>query len=111
MRRATQESFLGLWEIESTDSWDADYLALVGEPVIRFGDQDLGELHLGAIDAWLDYRVIEDGRGLVIEWTWEGEDDGTAVSGRGWAKVDNGRLVGHLYIHNGDDSGFVAFRR
>ena len=33
------------------------------------------------------------------------------VEGRGWAVIGTaGRLVGHFYIHNGDDSGFVCER-
>ena len=33
------------------------------------------------------------------------------ASGRGWAVLGTaGRLVGHLFIHKGDDSGFVAER-
>ena len=31
--------------------------------------------------------------------------------GRGWAAIGTvSRLVGHFYIHNGDDSGFVCER-
>ena len=44
------------------------------------------------------------------EFSWEGFDDGTAASGRGWALGGAGRLVGHIFIHKGDDSGFVAER-
>ena len=34
-----------------------------------------------------------------------------AASGRGWVVLGTaGRLVGHFYIHNGDDSGFVCDR-
>ena len=33
------------------------------------------------------------------------------ASGRGWATLGTaGRLVGHLFIHNSDDSPFVAER-
>ena len=43
--------------------------------------------------------------------SWEGFDDGIAASGRGWAALGGaGRLVGHIFIHKGDDSGFVAER-
>src|SRR5580704_13186859 len=37
--------------------------------------------------------------------------DGGPASGRGWAALGTaGRLVGHIFIHKGDDSGFVAER-
>jgi hypothetical protein len=43
--------------------------------------------------------------------SWEGFDDGSPASGRGWATLDTaGRLVGRIFIHKGDDSGFVAER-
>lgn len=44
-----------------------------------------------------------------VEFSWDGEDDGDQISGRGWAAaVDDGTLQGHLFIHLGDDSGFRA---
>jgi len=43
------------------------------------------------------------------EFSWEGNDENDPASGRGWVVLGTaGRLVGHFYIHNGDDSGFVA---
>lgn len=31
------------------------------------------------------------------------------ASGRGWAQIDgDGKLHGHIFFHNGDDSSFVA---
>ena len=45
------------------------------------------------------------------EFSWEGFDDDSPASGRGWAALGTaGRLVGHIFIHRGDDSGFVAIR-
>jgi hypothetical protein len=39
----------------------------------------------------------------------EDDDEGDQRSGRGWvAPRTAGRLVGHIYIHGGDDSGFVC---
>ena len=44
------------------------------------------------------------------EFSWEGFD-GSPASGRSWATLGTaGRLIGHLFIHKGDDSGFVAER-
>jgi hypothetical protein len=40
-----------------------------------------------------------------------GDDDNDPSCGRGWVMIDTaGRLVGHFYIHNGDDSAFVCER-
>jgi hypothetical protein len=47
--------------------------------------------------------------GPVAEFSWEGDDEGDQRSGRGWAALRTaGGLVGHVYIHGGDDSGFVC---
>ena len=41
----------------------------------------------------------------------KGNDENDPACGRGWAVIGTaGRLVGHFYIHNGDDSGFVCER-
>jgi hypothetical protein len=57
----------------------------------------------------MDCRSAErDGRPYV-EFTWDGNDEGDQVSGRGWVTlVEDSTLTGHLFIHRGDDSGFCA---
>lgn len=50
-----------------------------------------------------------DGGRTTVEFSWEQSDDNTHASGRGWTALGTaGRLVGHIFIHKGDDSGFVA---
>ncbi|MEM7529671.1 MAG: hypothetical protein AAF416_18715 [Pseudomonadota bacterium] len=45
----------------------------------------------------------------MAEFSWEGVDEGDQRSDRGWIEPGTaGRLVGHLYFHMGDDSGFVC---
>jgi hypothetical protein len=45
------------------------------------------------------------------EFSWQGFDDGSPTSGRGRVALGTvDRLVGHIFIHKGDDSGFVAQR-
>jgi hypothetical protein len=49
-----------------------------------------------------------DGR-TAVEFSWDGDDEGDPVSGRGWAAlVDDATIEGHLFIHLGDDSRFRA---
>jgi hypothetical protein len=45
-----------------------------------------------------------------VEWSWEGGAgaDGTPMTGRGWAKFMADELRGTIFVHLGDDSGFVA---
>ena len=54
------------------------------------------------------------GRWRIVEmdvWDKDFLDLVETASGRGWVVLGTaGRLVGHFYIHNGDDSGFVCDR-
>ncbi|HEX2712283.1 MAG TPA: hypothetical protein VHM88_08680, partial [Candidatus Acidoferrales bacterium] len=73
--------------------------------------KDGGELVCLAVEADLDVRYGARDGAACAEFSWEGFDDGSAASGRGWAALGTAdRLVGHIFIHNGDDSGFVAKR-
>jgi hypothetical protein len=59
------------------------------------------------MDCRFDQR---DGKPLV-EFSWQGKDEGDDVSGRGWAVIDaDGTLTGRIYVHQGDDSAFTARR-
>jgi hypothetical protein len=40
-----------------------------------------------------------------------GFDEGTELTGRGYAEIVDGKLNGHLYIHLGDNSAFQAVRQ
>jgi len=91
------------------DQWeDIDLL----EPAhITFVGKDSGELVFAAVEADLDVRCGSRNGEACAEFSWEGSDDNTHASGRGWAALGTaGRLAGHVFIHKGDDSGFVAER-
>ena len=47
-----------------------------------------------------------------MEFSWEGGDgaDGTPLTGRGWAILQENELRGMIFIHLGDDFEFVADR-
>jgi hypothetical protein len=59
----------------------------------------------------LDCRPVErDGR-AGVEFSWDGDDEGDQVSGRGWASVVDGETIeGQVLFHLGDDSSFRAKR-
>ncbi len=70
------------------------------------GSNDLVEGHRP-----LDVRYGSRDGVVCAEFCWEGSDDNTHASGRGWATLGTaGRLVGHIFICKGDDSGFVGER-
>ena len=66
----------------------------------------------GAVKGWLDVRYSTRDGAACAEFSWQGHNDADPARGRGWATLGTaGRLVGHLFLHNSDDSPFVAERK
>ena len=60
---------------------------------------------------FLDVRYGSRDGSACAEFSWEGQDENDPACGRGWVMIGTAsRLVGHFYIHNADDSGFVCER-
>lgn len=108
MATKKDKSFFGRWRITYMAEWDQDYVDLVTEGFIEFGEDDSGEFRFGTVHGFLDCRTEQHGKETRIEFSWDGEHDTDPGCGRGWASIEDGRLVGHLYIHMADDSEFVA---
>ena len=109
-RTAVKRLITGVWRIVDTESWDVDDLDLLEPAHLTLDKDGLGTLGLLAIEAALDYRIVErDGR-PAVEFTFEGSDEGDRISGRGWAILDGEQLRGRLFFHQGDDSAFTASR-
>ena len=105
-----KHSLLGPWRIVETELWDVDDLDLMDPAHLTLEPQGHGRLGLLAIEGNLDYRVVQRDGLPTIEFSFEGSDEGHRISGRGWAILDGEQLRGHLFIHQGDDSGFTACR-
>jgi len=104
-------SFTGRWRVTSMELWDQEAIELMGPGYVSFDDEGLGEVGFVAVRGWLDYRTGErDGKPLV-EFSWEGRDEGDPVNGRGWAVLEgDDTLAGRIFLHHGDDSAFTARR-
>src|SRR4029453_17854189 len=76
--------FRGRWLIVSTSIWAAEDLDDLGPAQITFGPGQTGELNILAISASVDYRVGTHESAPIVEFSWEGDDDGHPASGRGW---------------------------
>lgn len=102
--------FLGRWRIVASELWARKDLDTVVPAHITFSRERLGELELIVIGASIDYRLEKRDGAPMAEFTWEGSDEGQPISGRGWARLTGDEIVGRLFIHQGDESGFRAKR-
>lgn len=101
----------GRWRIVEMDTWDREDLDLVEPAFIEFTADATGQFGFVAVRGWMDCRSTKRDGHACIEFSWDGDDDCSHVSGRGWAMVaDNDTLLGHLFVHLGDDYGFQAVR-
>ena len=93
------------------DLWDHDALDLVQPACFEFDEHGRGRFGFIAVEGDLDCRYADlDGRARM-DFTWEGDDEGDARSGHGWAQLErDGSLRGHFFFPAGDDSGFHAVR-
>ena len=88
------------------EQWDQEFVDLESPGHITFTTDGRGELHFGAVDVTLDWRV--DATENRVDFSFEGFDEGDEVSGRGWAELSSEKLTGRITFHLGDESGFVA---
>ena len=103
----TPKKFKGTWRIVETRMWDQEALDLVGPANISFDSNGLGSLAFIAITACIDCRFDGD----EVEFSWMGDDEGDPICGRGRAEItDEGTMTGDLFIHQGDESWFLAQR-
>jgi hypothetical protein len=110
MTKKRPNPFRGKWRIVSTEVWGADALDDFGPAYLLFEGERGGELYFIAISASVDYRVgMRDGS-PIVEFSWAGDDEGSPISGRGWARLVPPGLVGRILIHEGDESEFSARR-
>jgi len=108
---AFAKAFAGRWRIVEMDVWDNEVIDEFEEAHITFVGSSDGEIALIALRGDLDVRYDARDGSACAEFSWQGFDDNEPACGRGWAALGTaGRLVGHLYIQNGDDSGFVCER-
>ena len=102
--------YIGTWRITEMDTWDAEYVNLVGPGYLRIDQEGGGFMQFGAVEAALDCRAEDAGNDQRLEFTFQGFDEGDPVSGRGWATVSGSEMSGHIYFHQGEESGFTAVK-
>ncbi|MEO9296834.1 hypothetical protein [Devosia alba] len=66
-----------------------------------------GEIAIGALKGFLDVHC--GARAGCAEFSWQGYDNNGPACCRGWLLIGTaGRLVGHFFIRNPDNSGLVC---
>lgn len=88
----------------------AEEFDLLGPAHLTLERGGLGRMSLLAIEAGLDYRVVQREGYPAVESSFDGSDQGDRINGRGSAVVNGDRLQSCLFIHHGDDSDFTARR-
>jgi hypothetical protein len=107
-------AFLGYWKITHMETWTQHYVDLVVPGFIEFTYEDdllMGRFQFGTVSGGLDCRLRDLDGATCIEWSWQGQSDTDPGGGRGWARLVDGELVGHLFIHCADDSAFRATKQ
>lgn len=100
---------VGRWRIVEMEMWDQETVELLGPGFIEFADDDRGRFAFIAVSGLMDCRWVERDGGPFVEFSWDGDDEGDQVCGRGWAaQTLDGTLSGRLFFHMGDDSSFRA---
>jgi hypothetical protein len=104
--------FTGRWRIVSMSAWEDDYLDEEVQAFIEFEEKGSGSFQFGYVQGLIDHRMTHRGGEPAVEFSWEGGDgaDGTPLTGRGWAVLKDDELHGKFFIHQGEDSEFVATR-
>ena len=101
---AFAKAFVGRWRIVEMDVWDKDFLDLLRDGASDVQRRSGRRIAFGALKSFLDVRYGTRDGSACAEFSWEGNGQDDPASGRGWVVLGTaGRLVGHFYIHNGDE--------
>lgn len=95
----------GIYEIVEMELWDKDAIDLVEPGYISIKGKK-GNLHFICVDGEMD---IQKGKDRYL-FTWEGNDECDPASGYGNFTCSGNTLIGRIYIHDSDDSSFVAVK-
>jgi hypothetical protein len=105
---AAKTNISGRWRITEMDLWDQEAIDLLGPAFIEFKGEE-GQFRFIAVDGWIACRHGQQNGRPHIDFTWDGNDECDPAGARGWVNLQkDGSLIGHIYFHQGDDSGFKA---
>lgn len=92
------------------EAWPQDYVDLVVPGFIEIEADGMGSFQFGTVSGGVDGSIRSIAGLTFFEWIWWGQSDNDEGCGRGWAQIENEKLVGQIFIYGSDHSGFVAKR-
>lgn len=108
-RLRAEETLLGRWRIIEMNEYARSDVDAVEPGYIRFASGRHGDFAYAAVHGWMDCQFIEHEGRPGWEFTWEGNDGGDPVHGRGWVNlVDEHEIEGQIFVHLGGDATFRA---
>ncbi len=103
--------FYGKWRIVEMELWDQDFIDAEVEGFIEFNEDGMGEFQFGYVHGFIDCRYSNENGDATVHFSWEGNDEMDSASGRGTAIVKDNNLHGHIFLHQGDNSEFLAVKK
>ncbi len=99
------DKYSGKWRII-----ESDYTDLPAPGYVMLNPDKASGFKVGRLQGIMDCRIEEYGGSERIEFSWYGKIGTVIAYGRGWAMIRDEKLSGRIYIHDGDDSEFVAVK-
>lgn len=107
--KGNNTDFTGTWHIYEMEQWDEDYFNMDVQAYIEIKPNNIGHFQFGLVCGEIDGRVVDYAEGKRYEFTFEGNDECTPVSGFGWVRIkEKDVLEGEFRFHLGDSSTFLA---
>lgn len=108
--KAAMKAFIGKWRIVEMEAWDQDYVDTEGPGYFAFKKDGTGTFSFGLVGGDMDCRIEPQNEHDRLDFSWVGCDEMDSACGRGWAVIENGALLGHIFFHLADDSAFRAVK-
>lgn len=105
-----EPSVLGTWRIVEMDVRDLAAIELVGPALMQLSTDGHGQFGFIAVQGQADWKPDPDSTSGRVAFTWEGDDEGDCVSGRGWASAHKDERTQPLAEAGGGARG-VRMRR
>ncbi len=106
---AVKKKFVGMWRITGLDGFDAEYVDLCGPGMLDISTRGNGSMNFGAVEIILDCKT-DDLDERVLRFSYEGQDEGDSICGRGYCLLDGEQMTGRIFRHLSDEFSFKAKR-